>query len=188
MIKLQDVQLLQLLPPNLRQEPHAIALSAAVDKEFKNLLQLADQILVYPVVDRLQDELLDRLAGQFHIQGYDETLAIEHKRSLVQNALFFYLKAGTKQAVEEKMVGIFGDAQVVEWFEENGEAYTFSVETSNMLANTSMAQQCKLAIQSTKNTRSHLTDIFIVSSGTAEVYLGLITETEEESSAVLYLT
>ncbi len=187
MIKLQDVKLLQLLPPNLKKDAHSIALSEAVEKQFSLLLQMAEQVLVYPVVGTLKDTMLDDLAKQFNIQGYTEDLAITNKRNLVQNALFFYLKAGTKQAVEEKMVGIFGDADLVEWFEGDEEPYTFSVETSNISANTTMEQQCRMAIQSTKNARSHLTGIFIKTSGTAEVYLGLVSESQEESEFSMVL-
>lgn len=187
MIKLNEATILQLLPPNFRREPHDIALSTAIRKEFQDLLKLSDQVLVYPVVSNLQDELLNQLAKQFNIQGYDETLALEKKRNLVQNALFFYIKAGTKQAVEEKIAGIFGDAELVEWFEENGEPFTFSIETSNAMANTIMERQCRLAVTSTKNARSHLSDIFINTSGQADFYLGMVTESQEECSSILVL-
>jgi len=187
MVKLHEVALLQLLPPNFQKDPHDIALSKAIETEFRDLLKMGDQILVYPVVNRLPDEMLNKLANQFNIQGYDETLPLERKRYLVQNALFFYLKAGTKKAVEEKMIGIFGDADLLEWFEDGGRPFTFSIETSNVLANTAMEQQCRLAIQSTKNTRSHLESLSINVSGRQDLYIGMVTESQEECNSTLVL-
>ncbi len=174
MINIDQVNYINLLPPNFKNA-HNKALSRAVKTEFYNLMQNVKYVNIYSNIDNLDNNVLDYLALQMRVDGYLNTFNIQTKRLLIKNSLIYFMKMGTKLAVEDKVNAIFGDGTVIEWFEETGAAaFTFKVETTNQSANESMADEFARVIKSVKNTRSVLSEVVIKLSNPQKTYVGNI--------------
>ena len=161
MNKLDDVTLLDLLPPNLKRDPDAIAASAALADEYKRIYNLASKAVVFANIENLAESWLDLLAVDMHVDYYVETLPIDKKRELVIKSIPLHRKKGTPWAVEELIGLVFGDGRVEEWWEYGGEPYHFRVRSFNPLTTPEDVQRFTIAVNSVKNLRSVLEDVII---------------------------
>ena len=142
-------------PPNLLVDKNIKALVEAVEPEFEKIKSEIVNVLIYPRIDELDEEVLDLLAWQFHIEGYDLATDITEKRNLIKKAIELHRYKGTRYAIEEvlKILGLEG--QIKEWYETNGELppYTFSIITEK--EPDSIERLIKL-VNEYKNVRSQL--------------------------------
>lgn len=129
MINIYDVSVLDLVPPNLKQDPDIIAASKSVDGEFTLVANEVKECIILPRIDDIENsDLIDLLAWQMHVDFYSNTLPIEVKRDLVKKSIRWHRIKGTPQAVIESVTSIFGEAKLQEWFEYNGEPYFFAID------------------------------------------------------------
>jgi len=56
----------ELIPPNLLTDQNIKALIEAIEPEFEKVKQQIINVLIYPRIDELSEEVLDLLAYQFH--------------------------------------------------------------------------------------------------------------------------
>lgn len=155
MISLYDSQITDVLPVSIKNLPEVRAISYAISNMNKRLIKFSQKIALYNAIDILDDCILDILAVELRTQYYDENLDIEIKRKLIKNTLIWYMKAGTPSAVEELVESIFGTGEVEEWFDFNGDPYTFRVTTNAELDPEGIEKFFKM-INKVKNTRSHM--------------------------------
>lgn len=161
MRKLDDVTMRDLLPPGFRDDPDALAASAAIEEDYRRLYGLASQAIVFAGVDRLAGAWLDLLAEDLHVDYYDRSLPVERKRELVRRSIPMHRRKGTPGAVEELIRIVFGSGHVKEWWEYGGQPYHFKVVSSNPLATPEDARNFLAALDSVKNLRSVLEEIQI---------------------------
>lgn len=171
MANIRDISLVELLPPNLAQDPKVKAAAEALDAELKVVTQAVDQCLIISRIDGLPEDVLDLLAWQFHVDFYEPDLPIEQKRELIKKSIVFHKRKGTPKAVEDLVIAIFGDGQVKEWFEYGGQPYHFKVLTNNGSATTTDVQRFTRAVESVKNARSVLEAVEITLTDDMELYL-----------------
>lgn len=171
-INLEQIKLIDLVPPNLRSDPKVSAAAAALDQQLQPVTQLIPSVAILHHIDTLPDEWIDELAWQWRAPFYDATLTIEQKRELVKNALAWHRRRGTPSAVEELIATVFGSGEVQEWFEYGGEPGYFRVRTSDPSATTTKAEAFLAAIDSVKNARSWLEAIEITTSATMNLRFG----------------
>lgn len=162
MNKLDSITMRDLLPPNFKHDPDAIAASAAVAPDYHRLYALAGQAVVLANIGNLAEEWLDLLAADMHVDYYDITLPIEKKQELVRQSIPMHRKKGTPWAVEELIRIVFGEGHVEEWFEYGGEPYYFRVYSTNKLATPEDARKFRVALESVKNLRSALEGIYVL--------------------------
>ena len=92
-----------LLPPNLAGDKNIEALCESADHVFTLNAELY-KLLIYSRIDELPEEVLDLLAWQFHVEGYEFAEDIWEKRKLIKE--FYELHkikgtvAGIKKALE----------------------------------------------------------------------------------------
>lgn len=122
-----NTKLLNLLPPNLRNDPDMVAAANSVDKEFLDVVNSAKECILLPNIDNLPSNVVDVLAWQQHVDFYDVALDIDKKRELVKNSIRWHRKKGTPAAVEEVVSTFFEKSKVEEWFEYGGKPYFFKV-------------------------------------------------------------
>lgn len=182
MTNIRDIRLSDILPPNIAKDPKVSAAAQALDNELQALTAAVDQCLILSRINELPEPVLDRLAWQFHVDFYDPTLSIEHKRELVRNSLSWHIRKGTPAAVEELITTIFGNGKVQEWFEYGGEPYKFrlQVEVDSQGVTEEMLSRLERLIQNTKNTRSWLEVINIFLTGRCKLFLPCNTVGGEE--------
>lgn len=172
MISLYDGQIADLLPHNLIEEPAAQAYSLALRDVTRELLAYTELVHVYSKIEMMPSTILDMLARDLRTQYYTDELEIEVKRSLVRSTLIWYMTAGTPAAIEELVAAVFGEGEVVEWFEYDGEPYHFKIKTNAILDEDMMAYFSTM-IQRVKNTRSHIESVEIRRSVKDVYYAGV---------------
>lgn len=177
MIDIYNVSVLDLLPPNLKQDPDMIAASKAVDNEFILVVNETKNCIILPRIDELGSDLVDLLAWELHVDFYDPTLTLEIRRQLVKNSSKWHMRKGTPAAVEELIQTVFGDGEVQEWFDYGGAPYMFKVITCNASTTGDQAEQFIKALNSVKNARSVLEEIIISLSGEMNLYFAGIVHT-----------
>ena len=148
----------QLIPPNLLQDENIKALVESIEPEFEKVKQEIISVLIYPRIDELNEEVLDLLAYQFHIEGYDLATTIEEKRNLIKKAVELHRYKGTKYALLEVLKALNLEGDVKEWYEYGGQPYRFKVDINLKYQGLLPNAYDKLLnlINEYKNLRSHL--------------------------------
>ena len=121
------VNFAEYLPPVLKHDPKMKSLAEAVAAEALKVSGGIENVLIYARIDELQEELLDILAFDMHIDWYDYSFPVEVKRDIVKNSVKVHKKMGTKYAVEKALESIYPDSYVQEWWEYGGKPFTFKV-------------------------------------------------------------
>lgn len=163
MIKLRDGQITDLLPEKIAQDIETQCLSYAIKQEHQRLLDLSDHTRTMSVIDELPERILDILAVELRTPYYQESMNLTTKREIIKRTLLWHTKAGTPSAVEELVEIVFGQGEVVEWFNfTEGEKIpgTFDIVTNARLTE-DIASYFLSIIQRVKNTRSHIRRILI---------------------------
>ena len=174
MINIRDGMTLDLIPEALRKEPEIQAASFALHETAKMLLDKVDRSMVYAGIDILPEEIIDLLAEEFRAQYYDGSMSMQKKRESVKKAMQWYKKAGTLSAVDELVEFMYGDHKVHEWFQYDGQPYTFRVEIMGLNAQTTEKgmENFLSALQKVKNTRSLLEMLIFHRRIDQQVYSG----------------
>lgn len=174
MINVEQIRLIDLIPPNLRSDPSVRAAAEALDSELIQVTEMTSSLTLMASIDKLEERWVDELAWQYHVDFYDPTLPLEQKRDLVRYSLRWHRRKGTPSAVNELISTIFGSGTVVEWFDYGGERGYFRVKTSDPSANAERAAQFLAAINSVKNERSWLEAIEITTEGFMDLRFGVV--------------
>lgn len=177
MTKLNEVSLMDLLPPNLTRDAGVAAAAAALDEEFRKVLGLVSDLSYFSRLDNLSSEEADELAWQFHVDFYDPNMPLDTKRALVKNSFAWHRRKGTPSAVEELISTVFGDGEIEEWYEFGGDPGTFRVITSNADATDTQAEQFMAALDTIKRASAHLDAIQVSVADDMPVYFGFAVHT-----------
>ena len=174
MINIRDGTTLDLIPEALRKEPEIQAASFALHETAQMLMDKIDRAMVYAGIDILPEEIIDLLAEEFRAQYYDGSMSMQKKRESVKKAMQWYKKAGTLSAVDELVEFMYGDHKVHEWFQYDGQPYTFRVEIMGLNVQTTEKgmENFLSALQKVKNTRSLLEMLIFHRRIDQQVYSG----------------
>lgn len=153
MIKLDNIELTDLLPLNLKNKSENIALSFAFKETMKLLNERIELLYLYKNLDKQKEDILDLIATELRTQYYNKSLSKETKVKLIKNTLSWYQKLGTPSAVEELIKIAFGEGKIEEWFEYNGLPYHFKITTEQLLTQENMDLMINM-IDRVKNKRS----------------------------------
>lgn len=171
MTKLYDSQIIQILPEYLAGRVEVQALSFAINRAIKRLIDYCGNTSVFAVIDTLPECVLDMLAIELDTQYYDTSNDIDTKRKLIKNTLVWFISAGTPSAVEELVASVFGEGAVKEWFEYGDDPYFFKVIT-NATMTADIDEQFFSMLKKVKNTRSHIRGIEVHRKINQEKYIG----------------
>lgn len=142
------------LPSSIDAEP-ITSLAQVTDVELGKIN--TDLVLIYPAIDSLNEQLIDYLAVQMHVDEYDDTETLDVKRQQVKQSFLLHRLKGTKYAVQKAVSTVYQSAKVEEWPEYSGEPYHFRVTgiTAPMNETKAINKLVRL-INAYKNTRSWL--------------------------------
>ena len=84
MIKLEDLKLSDIMPPNLLKDPFVKAMCDALDVQLNKLVENNKKLSIYANIDNLPEEIINYLAWQLHVDFYDENWNIKQKRDAVK--------------------------------------------------------------------------------------------------------
>ncbi|WZL82692.1 phage tail protein I [Vallitaleaceae bacterium 9-2] len=155
---LKDSKLSLNLPGSILTESIQLG-SDASDSAFHKLLE--GMLKIYIDADTADENTLDHMAVEMHADFYDRSFDISIKRQLVKDAYLYKCYKGTPFAVERLIKTVYGEGEVKEWFEYEGEPYHFRVYTRNRTEVEENRETFMKAIGSVKNLRSFLDDIII---------------------------
>jgi phage tail P2-like protein len=151
----------ELTPPSIRElQP----LVDAFDTSFEELKKHIIKVLIYPRIDEIEDEkLLDLLAWQFHIEGYDQAQTIQEKRNLIKHAIELHRYKGTPYAIKKVFQALNLEAELSEWFDYNGDPYKFKINitTTDRQITPEFIQKLRDTIEQYKNVRSWLDELIL---------------------------
>ncbi|MEI6857079.1 phage tail protein I [Psychrilyobacter sp.] len=162
MIKIEDISLLNLLPNFLQEENEIKILMQVIQEELDLINNREKNFFLYENFSDLGEAILDELAYQWRVEGYEQTLSKEIKASLVETAYVVRKTKGTRYAVEKTIKDIHGDFELLEWYQYGGDPYHFKVVGETAPTGEKLEKLYK-SINITKNERSSL-DGIIVSS------------------------
>ena len=164
MIKLYDATLANALPEVLSEQPWGRGFAAAVQRQQRQLLNLARRISLYAAVDDMPEAVLDVMAADLRVPRYLVSYPLATKRTLIRGALTYWSQAGTKAAVESRCGDIFGDATVSEWYEYGGKAGYFKVTTTNSAVTEQNVAEFRAAVEAVKRLSAWLEGVELVLS------------------------
>lgn len=127
MIKLTDARLTDALPKTLAEQPWVQALAEASRKMRRRVMAYADRTRLFCDIDEASGEALDALAVELQTPLYKNDYPLTVKRKIVKNSMLYYIRSGTRGAVEELLADIYQGAEVEEWFEYGGKPNYFRV-------------------------------------------------------------
>ncbi|HFC97927.1 MAG TPA: phage tail protein I [Thermosulfurimonas dismutans] len=178
-----DGKLETLLPVSIAGDEKIKAAARACDSELAEIDRNINAVYILSRIDELPEPVLDLLAWQFHIEGYDLARTVEEKRALVKSAIELHRYKGTPWAVKQALSSLGFSADLDEWFRYAGQPYRFRVfidlERSRTLLTSETLSQLKSLIRDYKNERSWLETIegAIFASGGAYAVAGAAEET-----------
>ncbi|WP_457679443.1 phage tail protein I [Thermovibrio sp.] len=176
-----EFKTIELFPPNLREDKNVQAFAEILDKVFGELTEEDLHKLFVYAVDSQPEEVLDWLAWQFHVEGYDLAKTVEEKRNLVKNAIELHRYKGTKYAVQKALEAVGVSGEIKEWFEYGGEPYTFKIDLGIQNREITPELHGKLVelINEYKNERSWLDEILLsyLASASLQIAVGQTAET-----------
>lgn len=172
MIKLSEISLYDLLPPNLQDDPAMAAAAKSLDTVLRNISELIKNLDTFGRSEEWTDEETDAFAWEFRPPYYDPDLPLEQRRQLVWKAIPFHRRKGTPSAVEELITILFGQGAVQEWWEYGGDPYHFRVVTNNADVTTTRAQEFFRAVDAVKRLSAVLDSVTITQAETLSLYYG----------------
>ncbi|SHG90623.1 phage tail protein I [Tepidibacter thalassicus] len=152
-----DIDLTRKLPPSLKNDENMLALAKVIGEELQKTSKMARKNIIYARIDELEEEALDILAYDLHVDWYDYSYPIEAKRALIKDSVKVHKRLGTKFAVETALGNLHPNSYVEEWFEYNGEPFSFRVvlDTTHSRAGAGYFE-IKKAVDSYKRKSAHM--------------------------------
>ena len=124
----KNIDLLSLQTSYMQKDPFVQAVCKALNPYFQQLSDKVRLVYIYGRIDELDEEAIDSLAWQFHVDFYDYFLPIDKKRELVKQSKVLHKIKGTPAAVERAVGTIFGKSKLKEWYEYGGKPYFFGID------------------------------------------------------------
>lgn len=171
MLNIKETSILDLIPPNLKNDLQIQAAALALDGELQEVNQAINQCLFISRINELPEAVLDLMAWQLHIDFYEPDLPMETKQLMVRNSDRWHMRKGTPAAVEELITAVFDEGRVQEWYEYGGDPYKFKVITFNAAVSHDRATAFIEALNSIKNARSILEAVEITMSEDMPLFL-----------------
>lgn len=164
MIKLSDYRTEAAFPSEMKTVERA-ALAYAYDRQKKIFLEHLQCVYIWADLEKVDDNKLDFLAVECRVLFYNSGLSPDVKRKLIQNSIYWYMKLGTRQAMEEMIDIVFGNENttVEEWYTYAGEPFHFRIAVGTTVTQTSIKEFLSY-LNTIKNARSRF-DYLVFQNG-----------------------
>jgi len=160
--EIYSVDFTRSLPPPLKDDPEMFALAKSIAAQLHSMTQQIRRNVIYARIDELDEQTLDILAYDLHVDWYDYSYPIEVKRRTIKDSVRVHMRLGTKYAVETALGAVFPGTQITEWFEYGGNPYTFRVTvnlTDSDILTLAKHREVFARLNFYKNLRSHLDEV-----------------------------
>lgn len=119
--------LFEAFPLALKNDPKMVLLARVLALWFAKHLEEIPKEIVYKNIDTADEQLIDILAHDFHVEWYDYDLPLEAKREVLKRSFYVHRHLGTVAAVKVALSAIYPETLVEEWFQYGGDPYYFRV-------------------------------------------------------------
>lgn len=151
-----ETKLLDIVPEFMRNDATVRGLCAAGDAMLKVLIDAIHLSWWRKYINELSEKQLDELAKIIGISWFDEKADVSGKRNLlIKCTSIISVIDGTPAAVKYAIKYLFGETEVVNWYEYGGEPYHFEIYANSKLTE-DIVNHFQEAINSSKNVRSIL--------------------------------
>lgn len=167
-----EFDIAQLFPKFLLSDRNGFAMATAIERALRILCDTVQRSLdVLQDVEKMPEWRLDEMAWELNLPWYEYDQDIQGKRNQILSATQVYAQLGTTAAVERVIQDIYGSGYVEEWFQYQGDAFSFQVYTDNFSALQENHAKFLRVIDQVKNVRSVLDNIYYAAtSGQARAY------------------
>ena len=111
---LYSIDFTRSLPPALKNDPNMLALAQTIAEQLQATARQIKQNIIYARIDELDEQTLDILAYDLHVDWYDYSYPIEVKRRTIKDSVRVHRRLGTKYAVETALGAVFPGTKVQE--------------------------------------------------------------------------
>ena len=161
------------LPPALKNDPKMITLAQTVAEQLQVNSRLINRNIIYSRIDELDEETLDVLAHDLHVDWYDCSWPINIKKKIIRDNVKVHRYMGTPYAVKTAVGAVFSNSQIKEWFEYGGNPYYFKILLYDQDMPVSIpAKEIRKAVEFYKSLRSHLEKITMIIEAAARLEIG----------------
>lgn len=167
-----NMDLTRTLPPSLKADTRMLALAKTISTELQKTATLATNNIIFARIDELEENVLDILAGDLHIDWYYYASSVEIKRKIIKNSIRLHKKTGTKYAIESVVSAYFGSGEVLEWFEYGGDPFHFKIITDNPSVVDEKINEFLKLVNTVKRKSIHLEGVLITLITEIDVYYG----------------
>ena len=175
MANLDNMKLVEILPPSIKNDAQFQAAATVLDTQLAIVNSKIASVVLLPRIAELPEDVLDALAWQLHVDFYEPVgFSVEKKRALILQSIAWHRHKGTPWAVQQVVSAAFANAEVLEWFDYGGQPGYFKVRTIDTLTDHEAYQNLIRAINTVKNTRSHLEAIQVEREATCNLYAGAV--------------
>ncbi len=159
MNNMYDTDYLRSLPDVLKNDVNISILAKIIADELQKNIKYSDLCIIYPRINELNDDILDILAYDLHVDWYDTTYTTEEKRAIIKNSFKVHKYQGTKYAVETALRDIYPNTNIEEWFSYGGEPYHFKVVIKDPVGDVEKQNEVIKKVVNYKNLRSKIDEI-----------------------------
>ncbi len=124
---IRTIDLTRALPPRLKQDETMLALANVIAGELQKNAANARLATIYARIDELDEDILDILAYDFHVDWYNYNDPVNAKRAVIKSSVKVHKRLGTKYAVETALGALHPGTYIEEWFQYGGDPHYFRV-------------------------------------------------------------
>lgn len=163
MRSIDTIDLADLVPESIRNDPAVAAATEAINGELKAVSSLCMVPALYARIDELSSHTLDHLAWQVDSKVWRDSWPIQLKRSVIRGVIIEKSKRGTRAAVQDIIEAIGGTSVLKEWFEYDppNPVHTFDILVYLNTISGTIPQERQadllMSIDEVKPVRSHYT-------------------------------
>ncbi len=170
-MNIQNTKLIDIVPPFMRDDRTVRGLCAAADAMFKQMIHAVYIAWWRKYIGELDADQLDEIAKQIGVSWYDDGADISSKRSVLKNYENVLAIAGTPDAVKFAVKDLFGEVEIMEWQEYDGQPYHFKMLVNAKLTEDN-TKRFASAVASAKNVRSIMDSIETMRRASVAMYVG----------------
>ena len=180
-MKLEDVNILDLLPEFMKNDKYDSLLAAGMNNFFQNLSLDMQRVVIVGQTDYLNEAELDQLARDSNIFWYNYRGTLTQKRRQIKEAPLVFNRLGTVWAVEKVMNTYLENTELQEWFDYYGDPHHFRFKTTDINILQNDVQTFISILDKIKRKSQWLDGIFLLFKAEGSFYpaLGLIEKTTE---------
>jgi len=166
----------ELLTPGIKDYPSVQFASKAIEPALRDLFSQLKNLEIGGNLSNVSDQVLDYLALEYRVFGYDSTLPRATRETMIRNSIQWLMRLGTPSVIDEVVSLVFSHAKCVEWFDYEpvqGTPYHFKVIIDDAQFDNEQVNRLIALVMELKNVRSFFDGIERLTTISRPIYTGI---------------